>query len=232
MNLLALDTSTERVFAAVQRGSRVWERSAEGAAQASAGLIPLLQALMADAGLSFGALDAIAFGCGPGSFTGLRTACAVAQGLGFGAGVRLLPVPTLLAVAEDARERSGARRVVAALDARMGELYVASYDFDSTSAPFHADARLVSPEDLEIPPGWVLAGNTQAAYGDRLAWRGPVCSATPSAAAMLRLCPALMAAGQLVDAEHALPLYIRDKVAKTTQERESDKRAAISQLPP
>ena len=228
MNLLALDTSTEHLSVAVQHGDRVWEHVGAGGAQASASLIPAIQVLMQQAGLGFAQLDAIAFGAGPGSFTGLRTACSVAQGLGFGAGVPLLPVPTLLAVAEDVRQRVGARRVVAALDARMGEVYSASYDFDSANSPFDADYQLISPEKLTVEAGFVLAGTAHAAYAGRIAWSGACYAALPSAAAMLRLAPGMIAAGLALPAELAMPLYIRDKVAKTTLEREAEKRAAAT----
>ncbi|RZL04754.1 MAG: tRNA (adenosine(37)-N6)-threonylcarbamoyltransferase complex dimerization subunit type 1 TsaB, partial [Rubrivivax sp.] len=101
--LLAFDTSTSELSVAVTARGQVWEHTGPGGAQASSTLIPTVQALLRDAGVTLAELDAIAFGRGPGSFTGLRTACAVAQGLGFGADVPLLPVDTLLAVAEDAR---------------------------------------------------------------------------------------------------------------------------------
>ncbi len=225
MNLLAFDTSSEQMSIAVQRGSQRWEHSGAGGALSSASLIPAIQALMAQAGLAFSQLDAIAFGAGPGSFTGLRTACAVAQGLGFGAGVPLLPVPTLLAVAEDAKERYELTRVVATLDARMNEVYAAHYDFDSNKAPWNAGTVLISPENLGLEPGWALVGNAQAAYGARIAYTGPAYSAAPTAAALLRLCPALLAAGLAVAPERAAPIYVRDKVAQTTQERTAAKLA-------
>ena len=228
MNLLALDTSTEQLSIAVQRGGQTWEHGGAGGAQSSASLIPAIQVLMQQAGLAFAQLDAIVFGAGPGSFTGLRTACSVAQGLGFGAGVKLLPVPTLLAVADEARHQTGARQLVAALDARMDELYTARYDFDSAILPFDADFQLISPENLQIPADWALAGNARAVYGERIAFAGPVILAMPTAVALLRLAPALLAAGRALDAEHALPMYIRDKVAKTTAEREADKRAVAA----
>ena len=101
---LAFDTSTDRLSIAVTDGARVWQHSGAGGAQASSTLIPAILALLAEAGLQLGELDAIAFGRGPGSFTGLRTACAVAQGLAFGArqgaGMPVLPIDTLMAVAE------------------------------------------------------------------------------------------------------------------------------------
>src|SRR5437899_256250 len=124
VNLLAFDTSTEILRVAVQadRGTFV-EHEAEGGAQASASLIPTIQSLLARCELRLAQLDAIVFGRGPGSFTGLRTACSVAQGLAFGASLPVLGVETLLAVAEDARHRTGATRVLAILDARMNEVY-------------------------------------------------------------------------------------------------------------
>ena len=128
LNLLALDTSTDQLSVALQRtdGQR-FAHTGAGGAQASASLIPAVQALLAQAGLSLSDLSAIAFGRGPGSFTGLRTACAVAQGLAWGAGVPVLPIDTLLAVAEAARSAHGATHVLALLDARMNEVYAAEY---------------------------------------------------------------------------------------------------------
>ena len=221
--LLAFDTSTDTLSVAVRHGARVFAHSGPGGAQASATLIPLIRQLLAEAGLALADLDAIAFGRGPGSFTGLRTACAVAQGLGFGAGVPLLPVDTLQAVAEEARHRFGTVRVVALLDARMDQVYAARYDFDAPpDAP--VEAELLAPEAVTVPEGWVLAGNAFAAYGERLpaVTRHAV---LPTAEAMLRLAPALLAAGRAVAPADAAPLYVRDKVAQTTEERAALKAA-------
>jgi len=223
--LLAFDTSTEVLSVAVLRGDRLFSRSGPGGAQASSSLIPLIQELLAEAGLAMAELDAIAFGRGPGSFTGLRTACSVAQGLGFGAGVPLLPVDTLHAVAEEARHSFGATRVVALLDARMDELYAARYDFEQP-AQSDPEPRLLSPEQVQVPPGWALAGNVFAAYGERLPAAAARHQALPGAEAMLRLAPELLAAGRAVAPAQALPLYVRDKVAQTTQERADLKKAA------
>jgi len=239
MNLLAFDTSTGQLSVAVQRadGAR-WRHQGAGGAQASAALIPALLGLLAQAGLALVDLRAIVFGRGPGSFTGLRTACSVAQGLAFGAGVPVLPVDTLLAVAEAARCSHGATRVLALLDARMGELYSAAYVFDGAAARWRTlgDTRVSAPEALALPAaapadapdgGWALAGN---AFGAEIAARLPPAlqgwpriGALPDAAAMLDLAPALLAAGQAVTAEQALPLYIRDKVAQTSAERAAAK---------
>lgn len=233
MKLLAFDTSTELISIAVTclvgGVSQVWSHTGAGGAQASSALIPTIETLMAEAGLRFEELDAIAFGRGPGSFTGLRTACAVAQGLGFGAGVPLLPVDTLLAVAEEARAQQAPQqqslRLLALLDARMGELYAARYAYAEGRWQQQADFSLLKPEQLVRGEAQALAGNVFAEYGERLPVPPdfPCWPALPTAAAMLRLAPALLAAGNAVAAADALPRYIRDKVAQTTQERAAAK---------
>jgi tRNA threonylcarbamoyladenosine biosynthesis protein TsaB len=122
---LAFDTSTDVLSLAVAQGEQVWSQTLPGGAQASASLIPAVMDLLAQASLPLTALDAIVFGRGPGSFTGLRTACSVAQGLALGAQLPVLPVDTLLAVAEEARVQAGSPdtlTVLAMLDARMDEV--------------------------------------------------------------------------------------------------------------
>jgi tRNA threonylcarbamoyladenosine biosynthesis protein TsaB len=254
MPLLAFDTSTDAMSVAVAGSHagepRIWQRSAAGGAQASTTLIPLILELMAGAGAGFGDLEAIAFGCGPGAFTGLRTACSVAQGLAFGArmppgraALRVLPVDTLLAVAEEARGLGAVPdqplRVLAMLDARMDEVYAGAYAFDGRCWTRLQDYLLARPEDLELPPPWqgqdvLLAGNVFASYGDRLPFPAtlPRLAVLPTATAMLRLAPELLARGDAVAPEHALPTYIRDKVAQTTSERAAAKAApAIAPIP-
>jgi tRNA threonylcarbamoyladenosine biosynthesis protein TsaB len=214
---------------AVQRGDRrgheLLEQSGAGGAQASAALIPAIQGLLARAGLTLSDLDAIVIGRGPGSFTGLRTACSVAQGLAFGAGVPVLPVDTLMAVAEDAHWRAGVTQVVAVLDARMDEVYWAHYVREAGRWTRQGGFALGRPESVVIPPLWALAGNAFSAYGER--WPSAVrVEALPTAAALLRLAPALLGDGQGGPAGAALPLYIRDKVAQTTEERAALRRGA------
>jgi len=221
---LAFDTSTDRLSIAVRHGARTVAHEGPGGAQSSTTLIPRIRELLAEAGLALGELDAIAFGRGPGSFTGLRTACAVAQGLGFGAGVPLLPVDTLHAVAEEARHRFGVSRVVAVLDARMDQVYAARVAFDGDAATV-GDTEVLAPEAVVVPEGWVLAGNAFAAHGDRLCADAVRHEALPSAAALLRLAPGLLAAGRSVAPADAWPLYVRDKVAQTTEERLAAKAA-------
>lgn len=240
MNLLAFDTSTEVMSVAVQRSPddpdqalsapRLWQHSGPGGALTSAHLIPCIESLMAQAGLQFGQLDAIAFGRGPGSFTGLRTACAVAQGLAFGANVKVLPIDTLLAVAEEARYQSAGGllhfEVLALLDARMDQLYGAGYAFERGHWRQTQDDCLLHPQDLVWDGACTLAGNVFAAYGTRLpALLAQRVQAMPSASALLRLAPALLAGGAAVRAELALPHYIRDKVAQTSSERAAQKAA-------
>ncbi len=224
MNLLAFDTSTERLSVALSfadsAGPRLLSHEAEGGREASATLIPAAMGLLRDAGLALSALDAIVFGQGPGSFTGLRTACAVAQGLAFGVGRPVLPVETLLAVAEEARQAHGATRVLALLDARMDEVYAAAYVHDGQAWHREGPIRLGRPDDMALPAGFVLAGNAFEAYAHRLP-AGVRLPALPTATALLRVAPGLMAAGAAVPAHEALPLYVRDKVAQTTEERDA-----------
>lgn len=227
LRLLAFDTSTERLSIAVQHGEQRFTHEGAGGAQSSAALIPAVRELLAQAGITLRDLDAIVFGRGPGSFTGLRTACSVAQGFAYGAGVPVLPVDTLLAVAQDARTRHGATHVLALLDARMNEVYSAAYEWAADTWRARSEMAVGAPEALRVPAGadasaWVLGGNAFATYGDRLPadfadW--PRVPAWPTAGALLDLAPALLRAGGAVDAAHALPLYIRDKVAQTTAER-------------
>jgi tRNA threonylcarbamoyladenosine biosynthesis protein TsaB len=248
MSILAFDTSTDTLSIALTRavdgGQREWQHTGAGGARASSTLIPAILELMAQAGLGFGDLDAIAFGRGPGAFTGLRTACSVAQGLAFGARVpagrpplQVLPLDTLAAVAEQARgdHLPGAApcRVLAMLDARMDEIYAAGYLFDGRCWALVQACRLDRPEYLTVPadwlaPGFVLAGNVFDTYGDRLpAWpQAHRVPALPSASAMLRLAPGMLASGHGVPPEQALPLYIRDKVAQTSAERARARAAA------
>jgi tRNA threonylcarbamoyladenosine biosynthesis protein TsaB len=212
--LLAFDTSTEVMFIAVTDGRQTLQHTAAGGAQTSAALIPAIMDLLAQANLKLTDLDAIVFGRGPGSFTGLRTACSVAQGLAFGAGgLTVLPLDTLLAVAEEARhtlgDLLGAVHIHAILDARMGEVYSACYGYRDGVWQAQSEIQLVKPDQLVLDAAYAVAGNMPSV----------TVAALPTATAMLRLAPRMLSAGLGVPADQALPLYIRDKVAQTTAER-------------
>lgn len=225
MKLLAFDTSTETLSIAVRAGAGapLLEHTGAGGAQASAALIPAVQDLLARAGLQLRELDAIVFGRGPGSFTGLRTATAVAQGLGFGSGVPVLPVGTLLAIAEEAHASACVEQVVAMLDARMGEVYCAMYERAGAGWIERQPPALARPEDALVPSGWTIAGNIVDLHPAHWPEAAARVQALPTARALLRLAPQLLAAGDTHHAADALPLYIRDKVAQTTQERAEDR---------
>ena len=190
-------------------------------------------------------LDAIAFGRGPGAFTGLRTACSVAQGLAFGAAKPVLPIDSLMAIAEDARRSApddalgltdaSPLRVWAVLDARMNEIYAAEYEYGEfdefaggrwrvVSAPMLIGAAALNERWHAVAPR-VVAGNALDAYAESLdtrsAWRCP--NARPRAVAMLALARAGFDAGDAVDAALGLPVYLRDKVAQTTLERTAER---------
>lgn len=237
MRLLAFDTSTDRMSIAVGRildgVPQVWSQETEGGALASRTLVPAIQALLAQADLALSDLDAIVFGRGPGAFTGLRTACAVAQGLALGARVRaggapvpVLPLDSLLVVAEQARHLHAPEaahwQVLAMLDARMDEVYGGAYRWEQQAWQTLRAPALVSPQDVALQEGdQALAGNVFANYGARLPSAAAVArvESLPDARAMLRLAPGLLAAGQGLDPALALPVYIRDKVASTAAER-------------
>ncbi len=239
-HLLAFDTSTEVMAIAVTDGVQTWQHQGAGGAQASTALIPAILTLLQQAHVQLRDLDAIVFGRGPGSFTGLRTACSVAQGLAFGAGgLTVLPMDTLLAVAEEARFVHGATQVVAMLDARMSEVYAARYEWLASNDPGNGSAwhtqtevQLMRPDQLLFTAPWVLAGNAfnpdHGPLKELLPWAVPTVEALPTATAMLRLAPGMLAKGWGVPAERALPLYIRDKVAQTTAERAAIKFAIDS----
>lgn len=231
MNLLAFDTSTDHLSIAVQRGAQRWQYSGPGGAQSSATLIPAILALLAQADVARTDIHTIVFGRGPGSFTGLRTACAIAQGWALGIGCPVLPVDTLVAVAEHARMRYGCTAVLATLDARMNEVYHGVYRW--RQGRWHSDGPigLCAPHAVVVPPDCVVVGNAYAVYGQRLAAHNPCCThhhALPTAYALLHIAQSMLAQGAVgVPAHEALPVYVRDKVAQTTAERQAQARSAL-----
>ena len=225
--LLALDTATERLTLALVDGPRHWLADEAGGALASQRLLPLVFELLASAGLALRDLDAIAFGCGPGAFTGLRTACSVAQGLAFGADLPVLAIDSLALVAEDARAQHGAAadRLWVAMDARMDEVYAAAYLYSPDGwwvdqAPALWPVAALAEAWRREPPACV-AGSALDAFGARLPSGAALRITAPQdrAAALARLARAAWRRGEAMDAALALPLYLRDKVAQTTTER-------------
>lgn len=227
---LALEASTDVLSIALGRAGQVWSHESPGGAHASREGLATVQALLAQAGIPLAEVRAIAFGRGPGAFTGLRTACAMAQGLAWGANVPVLPIDTLAVLAESTQslQTPAPHHVLAVLDARMQQVYAAAYTRGADGVwQAQAPVQVVSPEAL-VPPAhwqgqaWCLAGNADAAYGLAERLHPPVSLHTPPRAeALLRLAPAAWAAGLAVPAEAALPLYVRDKVALTTAERQA-----------
>jgi len=230
--LLALDTATERLAVAVVDGERQWVADEAGGPLASQRLLPLIFAVLERAGLALGELDAIAFGRGPGAFTGLRTACSVAQGLAFGAALPVLAIDSLALLAEDTFAAHGATEVWVAMDARMDEVYAAAYRRDgaqwvAVQAPALWSLAALGAAWQRDPPACV-AGTALTAFGPRLPCAAALQMPTPHdrAAALARLARAAWQRGEALDAALALPLYLRDKVAQTTAERDAAKAAA------
>lgn len=223
MNLLAIETSTRLLSVALWRDGDLLVRSAERPNGGSELILPWVGELLAEGGLTLARLDGIAFGAGPGGFTGLRLACGVAQGLAFGADLSTLGICSLEALAL----ACGAEQVYACLDARMNEVYSAAYVLQD-GMPQQRLAPAVSPPDQAPLPeggGWVGAGDAFAAYRPALEARlGGHLSAIepdrlPMAVAVARLAAPRLARGEGGDPALAQPFYVRDKVALTTAER-------------
>ncbi|KAB8045350.1 tRNA (adenosine(37)-N6)-threonylcarbamoyltransferase complex dimerization subunit type 1 TsaB [Janthinobacterium aquaticum] len=220
--ILAIETSSELASCALLRGDVVLSRASSGVRTHSQAILPLVQELLAEAGIALADCDAIAYGSGPGSFTGVRTACGIAQGLAYGAGLPVVPVVTLDAMALACQQQHGAQRVLTVLDARMGEVYWAQYDL--AGAMQTVLPPVLSAPGAVAPEGDVVAcGNGFAAYADELA--ALPCIATADAAIMPhaiqvgQLAQRAFAAGQTVTAAEAQPLYLRNKIAYTSAER-------------
>lgn len=224
MQILAFDTSTHWLSVACGNGD-TWVTRAEHAGEGSSErLLPLIDAVLAEAGVTLREIDGIAFGAGPGSFTGVRIACGVAQGLGLGAARPLLPVSTLEALAHAAWRVHGATQVVACLDARMREVYIAAYERGGEGWRERHAPAVVVPADASLAgvAGWRGTGDGFAAYpalGARLALGTVDAEAKPDARAIGALALPRLAAGEGVGAGDARPLYVRHRVALTTAER-------------
>lgn len=223
MKLLALDTSTEYLSLALWLGGELKVRELLAGQKHSSLTLPLLRELLDEAGLQLSDLNGIAFGQGPGSFTGLRIGCGVAQGLAFGAGLKVVGVGTLEALAEQA----GHDKVITCLDARMGEVYHAAYrrngnGWDEVHAP-----GLYAPEALPAVEGdgWCGIGSGWDSYEAalRACYAGQIgdvmLKVFPLARHIAALAAPQFAAGKAVAPDQVAPLYVRNKVALTMKER-------------
>lgn len=225
MKILAIETSTETASVALLEGERIGERSVAGRPGHSETLLPEILGLLADAGVALADLDAIAYGAGPGAFTGLRLACGVVQGLAMGANKPAIPVGTLEALASQCADESGA--IFIAVDARMSEVYFAAYERRDGALIERLAPACAAPADVRLPVEgeWFGFGSAFKAYGDTLVpalgerLKGFDASPLPQASSVARLAAQRFVRGETIDAARAAPLYVRDKVAMTTAER-------------
>ncbi len=229
--ILAVDSATVQCSVALLAGGELLQRIAPAGARNSEVMLPMVRALLAEAGLPLASLDVIAFGAGPGAFTGLRVACGVAQGLALGAGLGVIAVGTLEVLAETVcpwSPAAGDQQVLAALDARMQECYWGELQRDGADWRLGTGPLLCAPDAVPLPKAgnWLGVGDAftvfAAALRSRLGDRcvlAPGHGRQPEAAALARLAAVRWARGAAVPPEQAQPLYVRDKVALTSQER-------------
>jgi tRNA threonylcarbamoyladenosine biosynthesis protein TsaB len=227
VKLLAFEAATRRLSVALWCDGVLAEKSALVPNGGSEHLLPWANELLAEAGLSLKELDGIGFGAGPGGFTGLRLACGVVQGLAFGLDLPVVPVGTLAALALEAATNDNEGRILACLDARMNEVYVAAYEVAGETVTEIMPPKVGAGGTAPLPDGdgWRGVGDGFAAYGGVLQQRmgerliGVDAGLLPTAAAVARLAAPVLARGEGIPAAQALPLYVRDKVALTTAER-------------
>jgi tRNA threonylcarbamoyladenosine biosynthesis protein TsaB len=226
VKLLAIDTATEACSVSLSIGDGRIDRYVELERGHAERVLPMVESVLAEAGIKLTALDAIAFGRGPGGFTGVRLAASVVQGLAFGAGVGVVPISDLSAVAMRARElRPQARRILVANDARMREVYWAEFlasDLLSPVAGEHVgppDQVAIANSEAHSEDVWLAAGRGLRAWPD-LSARCQIAGAEsfddllPRASEVLELARPLVAARQVLDPAEAVPVYVRDRVAE------------------
>lgn len=234
MNLLAIESSTEQLSVALLCDGEVRAREANEPRRHGALILPLVDDLLATAGLVRSQLDAIAFGRGPGAFTGVRLACSVAQGLGFGLDRPVIGISTLQALAAASLQHGAVTPVLALLDARMGELYVGRYALHDAQIQLQSEEELVTPGALELPGDdvWSVLGSGWWAHRTALYERFGLrltelahAPHVPHAREIALLALQHYRAGQRTSAFEAMPVYLRDKVAQTRAERLAAKAA-------
>lgn len=226
MPLLALDTSSDACSAAVLT-PEVCFTEFELTPRAHTQLIlPMVESVLKQADLELVQMDAIAFGRGPGAFTGVRIATGVAQGLALAANKKLLPISSLAALAQQAYQQQQAQKILVALDARMGEVYWGIFQVVDGQVKLQGEEQVLSPMAIDLPTekGWIAVGSGWAAYPELLARASDLVLASyadwlPSAEFIAQLAWQDYQAGRAVAAEQAQPIYLRNKIAQTTQER-------------
>lgn len=223
LTIIAIDTSSDVASVALLREEKLRAYSSEGFSTHSLSTLPMLQQLLKEEGVEIKDVDAIAFGCGPGSFTGLRTACGIAQGLSFGASIPVIPVVTLEAMAESCGQKYGTDHVLALLDARMHEVYWGEYRYENGRWKTLVEPSLSAAADV-VPVGSpVFCGNGLTAYTDELktivrdSLQYP--DIIPHAEAIAVLGRERFLRGDTIRAADIEPLYLRNKVALKTAER-------------
>jgi len=228
MKLLAIETATEACSAALYLDGELTLQYRVEPRRHSELILPMMEQLLDEAGLSLGQLDALAFGRGPGGFTGVRIATGVVQGAAFAADLPVVPVSTLAALAQGGFRRHRQRRILPAYDARMGEIYWGCYQVDESGLVREQTGdQLAPPTSAAIPVGseWYGVGSGWASYGDLLAGRlgdayaGHDGELLCSAADVAMLAVAGYQAGDARPAEQALPVYLRDQVASKPQQK-------------
>lgn len=221
--LLAIDTASEVCSAALLANGQLIERALETPREHGPIVLGMVDELLAEAGLVLASLDALAFGRGPGSFTGVRIAAGISQGLALAADLPVIPVSDLAMLAQAAMdENDAADNVAVCLDARMGEAYVGFFSRDESGfAVARSEEALLRPQEIEFPAGqdeWLATGPGWKVFEglSRRLGLGPhpaELARRPHARAALRLAPALLSSGRAVPAEEALPVYLREQVA-------------------
>ncbi len=226
MKLLAVETATEGCSAALLIDGAIYSRFEVAPRRHAEIILPMCESLLAEGGIELAQLDAIAFGRGPGSFTGVRIAAGVAQGIAFALDLPVVPVSTLAAIAQEVMMEANQDRVLTAIDARMGEAYWGYYRRDEQGcARLVGDEHVGKPEQVAIPVGasWYGAGSGWAVYGSSLIERlgewleGFNGESLPKARYIASLAEVAFHEGLTVPAEHAQPIYLRDEVAKKSR---------------
>jgi tRNA threonylcarbamoyladenosine biosynthesis protein TsaB len=221
--LLAVETSTPACSAALMVAGEVLERYALAPRQHAALMLPMIESLLLEAGVTVSQLDAIAFGRGPGSFTGVRIAASVVQGIAFAADLPVVPVSTLAALALGGMRATGGQRVMAALDARMSEVYWGCYAASGVHAvSLHGSECVCAPTDIPRPQGndWIGVGSGWEACGEKLLQTtgGQLLRLLPDlephATDVVRLASVDYRQGKTVSPEAAVPVYLRNNVAQ------------------